>query len=109
MSVCIKGFEMPTRCAECLFVEFEPDGYFCRFTGEELEYPDERGNKCPLFESDECQDLVWRNDAIQGIREIASCADAGHESEDYVHMLQHLPSAEMPKGVRTGKWVQVHG
>lgn len=47
-------------------------------------------------------DLISRQDAIQGIREIASCADVGHDSESYVYMIQHLPSADRP----TGKWIE---
>ena len=39
-------------------------------------------------------DLISRQAAINGIREIASCCDVGHEPEDYVYMLQNLPSAQ---------------
>ena len=39
-------------------------------------------------------DLISRQAAIDGIREIASCCDVGHEPEDYVYMLQNLPSAQ---------------
>ena len=39
-------------------------------------------------------DLISRQAAMNGIREIASCCDVGHEPEDYVYMLQNLPSAQ---------------
>lgn len=48
------------------------------------------------------EDLISRQTAIEGVRELFACADIGNDECDITYMLENIPSADRP----TGKWVE---
>ena len=41
-------------------------------------------------------DLISRQDAIEGVKELFACADIGNDEYDITYMLENLPSADRP-------------
>lgn len=41
-------------------------------------------------------DLISRQDAIEGVKELFACADIGNDECDITYMLENLPSADRP-------------
>ena len=48
------------------------------------------------------EDLISRQNAIEGVRELFACADIGNDECDITYMLKNIPSADRP----TGEWVE---
>ena len=47
-------------------------------------------------------ELISRQDAIEGVKELFACADIGNDECDITYMLENLPSADRP----TGEWIK---
>lgn len=47
-------------------------------------------------------DLISRQNAIKGVKELFACADIGNDECDIIYMLENLPSADRP----TGEWIK---
>ena len=43
-------------------------------------------------------DLISRQNAIEGVKELFACADIGNDECDITYMLENLPSADRPQG-----------
>lgn len=50
-------------------------------------------------------DLIYRQNAIEGVKELFACADIGNDECDITYMLENLPSADRPPG----EWVEKDG
>lgn len=48
-------------------------------------------------------DLISRQNAIEGVKELFACADIGNDECDIIYMLENLPST----GRLIGKWKQI--
>lgn len=46
---------------------------------------------------------IYRQNAIEGVKELFACADIGNDECDITYMLENLPSADRP----TGNWVRL--
>ena len=46
-------------------------------------------------------DLISRQNAIEGVKELFACADMGNDECDIAYMLENLPSADKS----AGKWI----
>lgn len=45
---------------------------------------------------------IYRQNAIEGVKELFACADIGNDECDIIYMLENLPSADRPP-----KWIPV--